>query len=213
MFKHALNSCLGFCIYSVSGNSLIRRIGSESSGYGVLLFNSSWFLVKCVHIYAVSSLMDMTYRASYARAMVELRADVELKYAIVVVVPKFVDDDELGTNEEGDLKLVEKGGNSGVVSSAHDSSLVASDSPNTTPLTKRINNLERQMLNGKLMLVDDDGNPLNKVDYDPINADSDSDVEVAYDETLNSWLLDVQMMQAYTRTMIMTSIILMILKV
>ncbi|GKG30255.1 hypothetical protein Tco_0420153, partial [Tanacetum coccineum] len=33
----------------------------------------------------------------------------------------------------------------------------------------------------KLMLVDDDGNPLNKVD--PVNVDSNSDVEVAYDET------------------------------
>ncbi|GJR31553.1 hypothetical protein Tco_1107785 [Tanacetum coccineum] len=36
----------------------------ESSGYGVLLFNSSWFLVKCKHKYAVPSLMDMAYRLS-----------------------------------------------------------------------------------------------------------------------------------------------------
>ncbi|GKC23352.1 hypothetical protein Tco_1025502 [Tanacetum coccineum] len=39
------------------------------------------------------------------------------------------------------------------------------------------------MLDGKLMLVDDDGKPLNKVDYSPVNSDSDSDVKVAYDET------------------------------
>ncbi|GKF45344.1 hypothetical protein Tco_0131896 [Tanacetum coccineum] len=34
------------------------------------------------------------------------------------------------------------------------------------------------------MLVDDDGKPLNKVDYDPVNLDIESDVEVAYDETV-----------------------------
>ncbi|GJX69527.1 hypothetical protein Tco_0305254 [Tanacetum coccineum] len=39
------------------------------------------------------------------------------------------------------------------------------------------------MLDRKLRLVDVDGKPLNKVDYDPVNADCDSDVEVAYDES------------------------------
>nr|GEZ54170.1 hypothetical protein [Tanacetum cinerariifolium] len=34
----------------------------DVSGYGVLDFVSSWFLVKCRHIYAVSSLMDTAYR-------------------------------------------------------------------------------------------------------------------------------------------------------
>nr|GEV28125.1 hypothetical protein [Tanacetum cinerariifolium] len=73
-----------------------------------------------------------------------------------------------------------------VVSSAHGSSHVASVSLNTTPLPKRINKLERKMLDGKLTLVDDDGKPLNKVDYNPVNSDSESDVEVAYDETAHS---------------------------
>ncbi|GKE82995.1 hypothetical protein Tco_1552995, partial [Tanacetum coccineum] len=35
-----------------------------SPGYGVLDFLSLWFLVKCRHRYAVSSLMDMAYRMS-----------------------------------------------------------------------------------------------------------------------------------------------------
>ncbi|GKA02714.1 reverse transcriptase domain-containing protein [Tanacetum coccineum] len=48
------------CVESSNTRSWIRRI--ESSGYGVLLFNSSWFLVKCRHKYAVSSLMDTAYR-------------------------------------------------------------------------------------------------------------------------------------------------------
>ncbi|GKE60447.1 hypothetical protein Tco_1510814, partial [Tanacetum coccineum] len=33
-----------------------------SSGYGVLVIMSLWFLVKCRHEYAVSSLMDMAYK-------------------------------------------------------------------------------------------------------------------------------------------------------
>nr|GEV70623.1 proteasome subunit beta type-4 [Tanacetum cinerariifolium] len=76
-----------------------------------------------------------------------------------------------------------QGANSGMVSSTYGFSLVSSGSPNTTPLAKRINNLERQMLDGKLLLVNDDGKLLNKVDYDPVNADNDNDVEMAYDET------------------------------
>ncbi|GJW48643.1 hypothetical protein Tco_0080289 [Tanacetum coccineum] len=36
--------------------------------------------------------MDFWGRSSYSRAMVELRADVELKDTLVVVVPKFVDE-------------------------------------------------------------------------------------------------------------------------
>ncbi|GJR48117.1 hypothetical protein Tco_1316220 [Tanacetum coccineum] len=42
----------------------------------------------------------------------------------------------------------------------------------TTPLAERINDLERQMLDGKLVLVDDNGMPPEKID-DPVNADSD----------------------------------------
>nr|GEU96166.1 hypothetical protein [Tanacetum cinerariifolium] len=36
----------------------------ESPGYDVLLFESSWFLVKYRYRYVVSSLMDMAYRMS-----------------------------------------------------------------------------------------------------------------------------------------------------
>ncbi|GJW84000.1 MAK10-like protein [Tanacetum coccineum] len=94
-----------------------------------------------------------------------------------------------------------------VVSSVHKSSLVASDSHNSTPLAERINKLGKQMLDGKLILVDDDVKPLNKVDSDPVDSDSEHEVEVAYDERLNSWLVEVQMMQDYMRTKTMTSMI------
>ncbi|GKA65016.1 hypothetical protein Tco_0764723 [Tanacetum coccineum] len=55
-------------------------------------------------------------------------------------------------------------------------------SPTITLLAERINDLERQMLNGKLVLVDDDVKPLKKFDY-PVNADSDSEVVEMFNET------------------------------
>nr|GEV32774.1 ribonuclease H-like domain-containing protein [Tanacetum cinerariifolium] len=54
--------------------------------------------------------------------------------------------------------------------------------PNTTPLATRTNGLERQKLDGKLMLVDDDGKPL-KPHVDQVNADSDNEVDVMFSET------------------------------
>ncbi|GKD31709.1 hypothetical protein Tco_1242487 [Tanacetum coccineum] len=69
------------------------------------------------------------------------------------------------------------------------------------------------MLDEKLMLVDDDEKTLNKVDYALVNTDSDSDVEVAYDETTQFMASKVQMMQDYMRKKIMTSMVLMILNV
>ncbi|GJX59064.1 hypothetical protein Tco_0290454 [Tanacetum coccineum] len=78
-------------------------------------------------------------KASYARAMVELREDVELKDTILVIVPKFV----------------------GV------------------GYTMRTIRVEYKWTHPGY----DDGKPLNKVDSDPVNPDSKSDVKVAYDET------------------------------
>nr|GEU59970.1 reverse transcriptase domain, reverse transcriptase zinc-binding domain protein [Tanacetum cinerariifolium] len=40
---------------------LITHKEYMSPGYDVLSFVSSWFLVKCMHIYAISSLMDKAY--------------------------------------------------------------------------------------------------------------------------------------------------------
>ncbi|GJT98622.1 reverse transcriptase domain-containing protein [Tanacetum coccineum] len=154
-------------------------------------------------------------RASYARVMVKLRADVNLQDTVVVLVPKFVGEgfhmrtihveyewtpprcssckvfghllDECPKQLVLDvLKNLKNHGQAIrglVVSSPHEFSPVASGSSNTTLSAEIINNLERQMLDRKLMLVDDDGKPLNKVEYASVNSDSDSDVEVAYDET------------------------------
>ncbi|GJS38888.1 hypothetical protein Tco_0563931 [Tanacetum coccineum] len=82
-----------------------------------------------------------------------------------------VDDDDLGTNE-GDSKSAGKG-------SLH----VAHGSSSNTPIIDKIDKLERQILNGKLMFVDDDGNPL--VPTGNVDCDSESEVEVVFDKTEN----------------------------
>ncbi|GJW70176.1 hypothetical protein Tco_0127093 [Tanacetum coccineum] len=140
---------------------------------------------------------NLLTESSYARAMIELRSNVELTDSIMVVVPKLVDEGcksskqvyqsaskKNGSNISGKKKqagltrqeLGEKGANFGVVYSTHGTSSEASGSPTTTPLAEWINNLEKQMLDGKLVLVDGDENPLKKVDY-PVKSDSDSEVE------------------------------------
>ncbi|GKB99523.1 hypothetical protein Tco_0985660 [Tanacetum coccineum] len=67
-----------------------------------------------------------------------------------------LDDDDLGTNMR-DSELDEKGSNSWVVSSAYGTSLESFGSLTTIHLEERIIDLERQMLDEKLVLVDDDG--------------------------------------------------------
>ncbi|GKA22300.1 hypothetical protein Tco_0708262, partial [Tanacetum coccineum] len=57
----------------------------------------------------------------------------------------------------------------------------ASSSISTTPITKRVDKFERQLIEGKLLLVNDDGKSLPKV-ASTVNADSDSKVEKVFDE-------------------------------
>ncbi|GKB64555.1 hypothetical protein Tco_0920741 [Tanacetum coccineum] len=73
-------------------------------------------------------------------------------------------DDDLGTYG-GNSQLTGKG-----------SLTVAPVSSNTTPIVEKINKLERKILDGKLMFVDDDGKMLYK-DDSMVSVDSDSEVE------------------------------------
>ncbi|GJT53990.1 hypothetical protein Tco_0989044, partial [Tanacetum coccineum] len=75
-------------------------------------------------------------------------------------------DDDLGTNR-GNSSSVVKG--------------IASNSISTTLIAKRIDKFETQMIEGKLLLVDDDGNPLSKF-VSTVNADSNSEVEEVFNE-------------------------------
>ncbi|GJW18785.1 hypothetical protein Tco_0026221 [Tanacetum coccineum] len=50
------------------------------------------------------------------------------------------------------------------------------------PLVERINVIKKQILDGKLVLVDDDEKPLEKVDY-PANSYNDDEVEPVENDT------------------------------
>ncbi|GKD25630.1 alpha/beta hydrolases superfamily protein [Tanacetum coccineum] len=91
-------------------------------------------------------------------------------------------DDEMSTNRENS-KFAGKGANSYVVSSAHGTSYAAFGSPNTTPLATRINDLKRKMLDGKLVLVDDNGSRLKRLII-WLMADSNNKVDDVFNKTV-----------------------------
>ncbi|GJW18204.1 hypothetical protein Tco_0025640 [Tanacetum coccineum] len=133
----------------------------------------------------------MLGRSSYARAMIKLRADVELKDSIVVAMRKLVGEgfymctirvepvsNKNGANTSGKIKQNKV---SRQESAGKGSLNVAHGSSSNTPIIDKIDKLEHQILVGKLMFVDDDGNPLVLMG----NVDNKSEVEVVFDETTN----------------------------
>ncbi|GJT44308.1 hypothetical protein Tco_0953023 [Tanacetum coccineum] len=103
-------------------------------------------------------------RSSYARAMIELRANVELKDDHCVLSPKL-------TEDKGTSNLARIGANSSVSSFWN----VETSSISTTPIIDKIGKLEKLILDGKVTLLDDDSKPMKKVDY---LGDHDSEDEV-----------------------------------
>ncbi|GJS73392.1 hypothetical protein Tco_0706233 [Tanacetum coccineum] len=82
------------------------------------------------------------------------------------------DDDDLGT-KGGYSKSVVKG-----------SLITAHGSSSSTHIIEKIDKLERQILDGKLTFMVDDGKSLYKA-VTKGNEDSESEVEVVFDETVN----------------------------
>nr|GEY41301.1 hypothetical protein [Tanacetum cinerariifolium] len=132
-------------------------------------------------------------RSSYARAMIKLRADVELKDNIVAAMPKInwgrllylgnkpfevltsvENDEELGTNR-GASNLTSKATNSSGSSFWN----AESSSPSTTPTIEKINKMENLIIDGKAILVNDEGKPLRKVDEDSEDEVASDDNEMA----------------------------------
>nr|GEY71079.1 hypothetical protein [Tanacetum cinerariifolium] len=132
-----------------------------------------------VYSFTAAMCIDSYGRASYARAMIELRADVELRHTIVVVVPKFI--------SEG-------------------------YSMNTIHV--------EQILNGKLVLVDDDEKPLetevnkstsipstSKVASKMVVDESEINIKDIYDESTHymasgayiGWIHDMEFRGDYGR--------------
>ncbi|GJX64159.1 hypothetical protein Tco_0298502 [Tanacetum coccineum] len=83
---------------------------------------------------------------------------------------------EVLTSVDNDVDL---GTNGGISNLADKGTINVSSSD--TPIGEKINKIERQIREGKLRFVDDDGNPLVPTGI----VDSDSEVEVVFDETAN----------------------------
>nr|GEV18713.1 probable WRKY transcription factor 31 [Tanacetum cinerariifolium] len=165
-----------------NGLWLIRNgLSAIATKLGKPLMSDSYTTAMCI---------DAWGRASYARAMIELRADVELKDTIVVSghvldeCPKQPVTDVLKNlnNPRQAVRGVPVVPKVGFRQTKQVYQHVSQNNSARKSRTNTINNLEKQMLDEKPMLVDNDGKSLNKVDYAPVNSDSDSDVEVAYDE-------------------------------
>ncbi|GKB90838.1 hypothetical protein Tco_0963110 [Tanacetum coccineum] len=92
---------------------------------------------------------------------------------------------------ENDVDLGTNGGTSNLASKEANSSgssfwNVGSSSTTTTPIVEKIDKLERLIIDGELTLVDDEGKPLEKVDY---SGDHDSEDEVErVDNEMTSFL-------------------------
>ncbi|GJU24310.1 hypothetical protein Tco_1162931 [Tanacetum coccineum] len=80
------------------------------------------------------------------------------------------------TSIDNDVDL----GTNGRISNSGDKGTINFSSSNT-PIGEKIDIIERQIYEGKLRFVDDDGNPLVPTGI----VDSDSEVEVVFDETAN----------------------------
>ncbi|GKA93918.1 ribonuclease H-like domain-containing protein, partial [Tanacetum coccineum] len=191
--------------------------------------------------YIADMWMQSWDRSGYARAVIELRADVELKDNIVAAMPKITMEGyytcnihveyewkpfrcacckvfghvpeeclkNIGTDATKNLKNTSQtpkgipvGQKIGfkpkqvyqpvsktstaktcgkkMNNSESDKEGTINVSSGYTPIGEKIDKIERQIFEGKLRFVDDDGNPLV-----PTVMDSDSKVEVVFDETAN----------------------------
>ncbi|GJU40841.1 hypothetical protein Tco_1193798 [Tanacetum coccineum] len=142
-------------------------------------------------------------RSSYARALIEVQADVELKDNIMDECPKNIDSDVVKSmrkpsqatrgvpvvpkvgfklvKQVNDVDLGTNGRASNMASKKTNSSgssfwNVESSSTSTTPIVEKIDKIKRLIIDGKVTLVDDKGKPLAKVDS---SGDHDSEDEVA----------------------------------
>nr|GEZ55632.1 zinc knuckle CX2CX4HX4C [Tanacetum cinerariifolium] len=132
--------------------SKVLRRGSDS-GYEEYMLARRWGLIRLNKFINLS--LKRHVPSQVEKNQVRLSRKEASNSNPIDALNSLENDDDMGTNE-GEFKGAAKEAKYGVVSSTHRLS--------------------------PLMLVDDDGKPLNKVDYAMVNSDSDSDVEVAYDE-------------------------------
>ncbi|GJR41980.1 hypothetical protein Tco_1310083 [Tanacetum coccineum] len=157
--------------------------------------------------------------SSYARVMVELKADVELKDNIVVAMPKIIrmaiihviccvvymsgkapakvlscksflciksleecsKNTCVGFKPQKEYRPVTKNPNASSSVNKKNGVVPTVEFASNTPIGEKIDKIERQIGEGKLRLLDNDGNPLVPTGI----VKSDSEVEVIFDDTAN----------------------------
>ncbi|GJZ57731.1 hypothetical protein Tco_0613225 [Tanacetum coccineum] len=156
-----------------SRDSLGGKHNAESAANLNLVTPSDMTSTSVKDVNSNNTNVDQFRLATYARAMVELQLNVELKDTIVVVVPKFV---ELGDvlknlkNPRQVVRGVKVGPKVGFKQTKQVYRCVSQKNSASISGKKKQDGSSRQ-------------ESQNKVDYAPVDSDSDSDVEVAYDET------------------------------
>ncbi|GJR91252.1 hypothetical protein Tco_0215263 [Tanacetum coccineum] len=163
------NELFFFKFSSIDGMDEMLENGPCEDGLSIIATKIGTLMM--IDSYASDMCMQSWGRLSYARVMIKLRANIELKDTLMPfdALNYVENDDDLGM-DGGILKAAGKG-----------SLNVARSSCSTTPIVEKINKLEQQILKGKFMFVEDDGKPLYKVDSIGI-ADSDSEVEEVFNE-------------------------------
>ncbi|GJS68827.1 hypothetical protein Tco_0683392 [Tanacetum coccineum] len=145
--------------------------------------------------YTADMCLQSSGRSSYARVMIELRADVELKDTIVVAMPKINKEGFYTCNVHVKYEWkpprcacckifshtqVECPKNPGLGAGASETKMkknwanfkvesviwnVKNSSTSTTPIMDKIGKFENLIIDGQAILVDEAGNPLKKVEY------------------------------------------------
>ncbi|GJS06369.1 putative reverse transcriptase domain-containing protein [Tanacetum coccineum] len=207
-------------------------LNSSKDGLDAMLENGSWFIPfnkdglsviatklgtpLTLDSYTSNMCMQSWDMSSYARAMIELRANVELKDTIIVSMPKLFGEGfymctirveyelkppscsscnvfghvlneclkSIISDVEKNLKNPRQAARDAIASKEVSNSNpfdVLNSVEKDNDLVERIDKIERQIIDGKLTLVDDDENPLPKV-VSTENADSDSEVEDVVDD-------------------------------
>ncbi|GJS96385.1 copia protein [Tanacetum coccineum] len=130
--------------------------------------------------YTSDMCMQSWGRSSYARVMIEIRADVELKDNIVVAMPRIKGEGYYTCNIHAEYEWKPpRCTNGGISNSANKGTNNVSSS--NTLIGEKIDKIERQIYEGKLRVMDDDENPLVLTGI----VESDSEVEVVFDKTAN----------------------------
>nr|GEX05153.1 hypothetical protein [Tanacetum cinerariifolium]GEX16217.1 hypothetical protein [Tanacetum cinerariifolium]GEX97762.1 hypothetical protein [Tanacetum cinerariifolium] len=127
-------------------------------------------------------------KSSYARAMIEVREDVDLNNTIVAYMPKHIGEGfytcnfrveyEWNPSKCASCKVFWHGQDECPknIDSGRAKNNVGFSSLSTTPIVEKIDKIEKLIIDGQLTLVDDEGKPIEKVDY---LGDHDSEDEVA----------------------------------